>query len=136
MARNTFYGSESGYYDTIRLVSGDTLPEIDITLRDSNTAAPGKTLDPTDPTTWLIMDLSSASSVKMNFRKIGDIAIHETILCTITAPSTNGNVIMRWAASTLSGISGDYEGEIEVNYTSGKTVTVPDLLKFDVRAGF
>ena len=136
MARNTFYGTDSGYYDTIKLVSGDTLPEINITLRDSNSAAPAKTLDPTDPTTWLIMDLTAASTVKMNFRAIGSTTIHETIDCTIVSPATNGNVIMRWTSTSLSGISGDYEGEIEINYTSGKQVTVVDLLKFDVRAGF
>jgi len=136
MARNTFYGTDSNYYDTIRLVSGDTLPEINITLKDSNTAASGSTLDPSDSSTWAIMDLSAVSSVKMNFRKVGETTIHETIACSITSPATNGNVIMQWTSTALDGISGDYEGEIEVNYTSGKTVTVVDLLKFDVRAGF
>ena len=135
MARNTFYGTDSNYYNTIRLVSGDTLPEINITLKDSNTAAPGATLDPSDPATWAIMDLSTALSVKMNFRKIGDTTIHETITCSVVGDGSAGNVIMRWTATSLADISGDYEGEIVVNYTGDK-VTVADLLKFDVRAGF
>lgn len=135
MARNTFYGTDSSYYNTIRLVSGDTLPEINITLKDSNTAATGQTLNPSDSATWAIMDLSTAVSVKMNFRKIGDTAIHETITCSVVAPAANGNVIMRWTDTALAGISGDYEGEIKVNYAT-KTVTVADLLKFDVREGF
>ena len=32
------------FYETINLVKGDTLPELNLTLRDSNTAAPGYTL--------------------------------------------------------------------------------------------
>jgi len=135
MARNTFYGTDSNYYNTIRLVSGDTMPELNITLRDSNTAAPGKTLDETDPTTWNIITLVGVSTVKMNFRKIGDTTIHETITCSVVGDGSAGNVIMRWTATSLADISGDYEGEIVVNYTGDK-VTVADLLKFDVRAGF
>ena len=43
---------------------------------------------------------------------------------------------MNWGLTDLDGISGDYEAEIELEYTSGKFMSVPDLLKFDVRAGF
>ena len=39
------------YSDTIKLVVGDTLPELSFTLKDSNTAASGKTLDEEDNTT-------------------------------------------------------------------------------------
>ena len=39
------------YYDTINLVAGDDKPELNFTLRDSSTAATGKTLDEDDPTT-------------------------------------------------------------------------------------
>jgi hypothetical protein len=136
MARNTFYEADKQYYNTIRLVSGDTLPELNITLRDSNTAAPGLTLDETDPTTWKIIDLSSVSTVNMNFKKIGSSTIHETLPCTMVAPLTNGEVIMQWTTSSLTGVAGEYEGEITITYTSGKIITVRDLLKFDIRAGF
>ena len=33
------------YSSTLNLVTGDTLPELTFTLKDSNTAAAGKTLD-------------------------------------------------------------------------------------------
>ena len=36
------------YSSTIKLVVGDTLPELNFTLKDSNTAAAGKTLDADD----------------------------------------------------------------------------------------
>jgi len=136
MARNTFYEADKQYYNTIRLVSGNTLPELNITLRDSNTAAPGATLDEKDPTTWKIIDLSTVSTVKMNFRKIGSNTIHETLNCTMVAPLTNGEVIMQWTTSSLTGVAGEYEGEIVITYSSGKIITVRDLLKFDIRAGF
>jgi hypothetical protein len=136
MARNTFYEQDDNYYDTIRLVSGNTLPELNITLRDSNTAASGLTLDPTDPTTWEIIDLTNVSTVVMKFRKIGSTTLQATLPCTIVSPATNGEVIMQWSLASLSGIAGEYEGEILITYTSGKIISVRDLLKFDIRAGF
>jgi len=136
MARNTFYEADKQYYSTIRLVSGNTLPELNITLRDSNTAAPGATLDESDPTTWKVIDLTNVATVKMNFRKIGSTTIHETLPCTLLSPLTNGEVIMQWTTSSLTGVAGEYEGEIVITYSSGKIITVRDLLKFDIRAGF
>ena len=136
MARNTFYEADKQYYNTIRLVSGNTLPELNIVLRDSNTAAAGKTLDEKDATTWAIIDLTAVATVVMNFRKIGSSTIHETLPCTMVAPLTSGEVIMQWTTSSLTGVAGEYEGEIVITYTSGKIITVRDLLKFDIRAGF
>lgn len=136
MARNTFYEASKQYYDTIRLVSGDTLPELNITLRDSNTAAPGAILDQSDPTTWNIIDLTNVSKVEMNFRQLNTTTIKETILCTLVTPLTGGNIIMQWTTTALDGAVGEYEGEIVITYSSGKVITVRDLLKFDIRARF
>jgi len=136
MARNTFYEQDDQYYDTIRLVSGNTLPELNITLRDSNTAASGQTLDPSDPTTWEIIDLTNVHSVVMKFRKIGSTSLKATLPCTIVTPATNGNVIMQWTTASLTGVVGDYEGEILITYNNGKIVSVRDLFKFSIRAGF
>ena len=124
------------YYNTIKLVAGDDLPELDITLRDSNLAAVGTTLDITDPTTWNPIDLTSVSAIRVKFREIGSTTLKATISCTKVAPQTNGNVVMNWGLTDLDDISGDYEGEIELEYVSGKFMSVPDLLRFDVRAGF
>ena len=124
------------YYNTIKLVSGDDLPELDITLRDSNLAEVGKTLDITDPSTWNPIDLTSVSAVRLKFREVGSTTLKATISCTKVAPYTEGRVIMNWGLTDLDSISGDYEGEIELEYSNGKYMSVPDLLKFDVRAGF
>ena len=124
------------YYNTIKLVSGDDLPELDITLRDSNLAEVGKTLDITDPSTWNPIDITNVSAVRLKFREVGSTTLKATIGCTRVAPYTEGRVIMNWGLTDLDSISGDYEGEIELEYSNGKYMSVPDLLKFDVRAGF
>ena len=49
------------YSDTLNLVTGDTLPELTFTLKDSSAAASGQTLDANDSTTWAIIDLTGAT---------------------------------------------------------------------------
>ena len=124
------------YYSTIELVAGDTMPELNIILKDSNTALSGQTLDAANHATWAIISLAAVSTVKMKFRKADTTTILETITCSIVSPASNGNVIMTWLADTLADAEGMYEGEIEITYDNGKISTVRDLLKFDVRAGF
>ena len=58
------------YSSTIKLVVGDTLPELTFTLKDSNTAASGQTLDIEDSTTWAPIDLTSGT-VKLRVREVG-----------------------------------------------------------------
>ena len=124
------------YYSTIELVAGDTMPELNIILKDSNTALAGQTLDAANHATWAIISLAAVNTVKMKFRKTDTTAILETITCSIVGDGTAGNVIMTWLADTLASAEGIYEGEIEITYDNGKISTVRDLLKFDVRAGF
>jgi len=124
------------YYSTIELVAGDTMPELDIILKDSNTALSGQTLDATNHATWAIISLAAVDTVTMKFRKTDTTTILETLPGSIVGDGTAGNVIMTWLADTLTGADGIYEGEIEITYDNGKISTVRDLLKFDVRAGF
>ena len=124
------------YYSTIELVAGDTMPELNIILKDSNTALSGQTLDAANHATWAIISLAAVDTVTMKFRKTDTTTILETLPGSIVGDGTAGNVIMTWLADTLSGAEGIYEGEIEITYDNGKISTVRDLLKFDVRAGF
>ena len=133
---NDISSSVVQYYSTIELVAGDTMPELNIILKDSNTALSGQTLDATNHATWAIISLAAVDTVKMKFRKADTTTILETITCSIVSPASNGNVIMTWLADTLADAEGMYEGEIEITYDNGKISTVRDLLKFDVRAGF
>jgi len=123
------------YYDTINLVSGDDKPELNFTLRDSNTAAAGKTLDEDDATTWAPIDLT-AQTVRVYFRALGGDTILDTMTCGKSAPYTDGKCFMQWNLTTLDVDAGTYEGEIELEDTSGRKLTIFDKLKFKVRADF
>ena len=74
------------YSDTIKLVVGDTLPELTFTLKDSNTAAAGQPLDVENDATWAPINLSGGS-IKLRIREVGQT----TVLKTITASITNAS---------------------------------------------
>ena len=119
------------YYDTINLVKGDTLPELNLTLRDSNAAASGYTLDADDPTTWAPIDLTGATA-KLKFKALGATVLKSTITMTLQAPYTEGKAFMQWPVGVLD-TAGTFSGEVEVTYASGAVQTVFDQLKFKVR---
>ncbi len=123
------------YYDTINLVAGDDKPELNFTLRDSNTAATGKTLDEDDPTTWAPIDLTN-QTIRVKFRSLGGDTVLDTMTCGKSAPYTDGKCFMQWNLTTLDVDAGTYEGEIELEDSSGKKQTIFDKLKFKVRADF
>lgn len=121
------------YLTTIDLVQGDRLPEIEITLKDSNTAAEGSTLDPDDPTTFAPIDLNNGS-VSMRVRQVGQSSLISTLTGTVTNASA-GKVTFLFDSDTLAS-TGVLEGEIEFTDQNSRTQTVVDLIKFKVRAQF
>ena len=121
------------YLQTLKLVTGDTLPELTFTLRDSQTAASGKTLDSNDSTTWAPIDVTGAS-VKLRLRELGSTAVKSTLTCTVS-DGINGKVITDFPAGTLD-TAGTFEGELEITFSSGGIQTVYDLIKFKVRSDF
>ncbi len=124
------------YSDTIKLVVGDTLPELSFTLKDSNTAASGKTLDSEDSTTWAPVSLAN-SVVKLRIREVGNTTVLSTITCTVT-DATNGICTLTFPSGTWT-TAGTFEGEIEQTITSGGSTnvqTVQDFIKFKVRDDF
>lgn len=120
------------YSETIPLVQGDTLPQLKLTIRDQNTAAAGKVLDPEDQSTWAIVNLTGAT-VRLKIREIGDPALKDTLIGTLLNPAA-GEVVFNFNAATLSD-AGEYEAEIECEFTGG-IQTVYDLLKLRVREQF
>lgn len=121
------------YLTTIDLVQGDQLPEIQIILKDSNTAASGAILDADDPTTFAALDLTGGS-VRMRVRTVGQTSLIDTLVGTITNAS-GGVVVFVFDSDTLA-TSGVIEGEIEFTDSSSRTQTVMDLIKFKVRSQF
>lgn len=121
------------YSDTLSLVTGDTLPELTFNLKNSNSAAAGKTLDPEDSSTWAAIDLTGAS-VRLRLREVGTTTVKATLTCLITSPSA-GQVATNFPTGTLD-TAGVYEGEIEITFSSGGIQTVYDLIKLKVRSDF
>ena len=121
------------YSDTIKLVVGDTLPELTFNLKDSNTAASGKTLDAEDSTTWAAVNLTGGA-VKLRIREVGKTTVLSTITATISAPSA-GTCTLIFPSGTWS-TAGTFEGELEFTKSDGNIQTVNDLIKLNVRDDF
>ena len=121
------------YSSTVKLVVGDTLPELNFTLKDSNTAASGKTLDEEDNTTWAAVNLTGGS-VKLRIREVGTTTVLSTITATLSSPST-GECSLIFPSGTWTS-AGTYEGEIEFTKSDGNIQTVQDFIKFNVRDDF
>ena len=121
------------YSDTIKLVTGDTLPELTFTLKDSNTAASGLSLDQNNSNTWAPINVTGAT-VKLRLRELGSTAVKSTLTCTVTN-GASGKVATDFPAGTLD-TAGTFEGELELTFPNGGKQTVNDLIKFKVRSDF
>ena len=121
------------YSDTLKLVTGDTLPELTFTLKDSNTAAAGFTLDESDSNTWQTIDVTGAT-VKLRLRELGSTTLKATLTCVVTDGAA-GKVATDFPAGTLD-TAGTCEGELELTFSNGGVQTVNDLIKFKVRSDF
>lgn len=121
------------YAETISLVRGDTAPPLSMTLRDSNAAASGQTLDPDNPLTWAPINLTGAT-VLFKVRAIGSSVIKETLSGVVT-DAPNGKVSMVWEPTTLD-TEGQFEVETEITFGDSTVQTVYDLVRLKVRADF
>ena len=103
--------------ETIKVVQGDELPQIVLTL--------------TDDTANSVLDLSlSTTSVLVKFRKKGTTTTLSTITTTKSTDGSDGKVTFNFAGNVLDVDPGEYEGEIVISY-NGTLQTVYDLLKFE-----
>lgn len=125
------------YSDTVEMVTGDTLPDLNFNLKDSSTAATGKSLDPFDSDTWAPLALTGAV-VKLRIRPVGSTTLTATIDCEAIDLAT-GQVRARFINDAFQ-TAGTYEGELEISYPGDGagtgTQTVVDLIKFKVREDF
>jgi len=121
------------YSQTLKLVTGDTLPELNLTLRDSNSAAPGQTLDPNNSSTWAPINVSGGT-VRLRLRELGSNNVKATLQCVIV-DGTAGKVATDFPTGTLD-TAGTFEGEVEITFAGGGIQTVYDLIKFKVRSDF
>ena len=105
--------------EVIRLVKGDELPNIIVTLTDDVANAP--------------FNVSAVTTVvKVKFKAVGGTTTLSTITCTNL---TDGKVQFNFANGVLDVDPGEYEGEIVVDQ-NGSLQTVYDVLRFRVRSNF
>lgn len=121
------------YSQTLNVVTGDTLPALTFTLRDSNQAAAGATLDENDQSTWAPIDITGAT-ITLRVREIGATELSDSIVGTVI-DGEEGKVMVDFEDTTFAA-AGQYEGELEVTFEGGGVQTVVDLIKFKVRASF
>lgn len=103
----------------IRLVQGDNLPYISLTLSNSD----GTPLD------------VQGATVLVHFRAAGSSAVLASLTCTPITNGSDGKVKFNFPGTTLNVPEGMYEGEIEASF-GGMKQTVYETLKFVVRAQF
>ena len=108
--------------ERIKLVQGDTLPYIKLTLTDPAT---GEAINVSDPDTI----------VRVYFRAAGSTTILSTLVCEKVNGGTTGIVKFNFASGQLNVAPGSYEGEVEIEF-DGQIQTVYDVLKFNVRSQF
>lgn len=121
------------YSQTLNLVTGDTLPELTFTLKDSQEAASGQVLDTEDSSTWKPISVTGAT-VRLRIRELGSSTVKSTLTCTVT-DGANGKVATNFPTGTLD-TAGTFEGELEITFSSGGIQTVYDLIKLKVRSDF
>ena len=122
------------YSTTLNLVVGDTFPELTFTLKDSNTAASGTTLDEEDSDTWAAISIAGGT-VRLRTREVGSTTVLSTITCTRVGDGTAGQCTLIWPTGTWTA-AGTFEGEIEFTNSNSYVQTVNDLIKFIVRDDF
>ena len=108
--------------DSIRLVKGNSKPDIVLSLTDDTTGSP--------------IDLSSGTTtVSVKFRKKSTTTVLSTINCTKIGDGTAGKVQFDFSGNVLNVDPGMYEGETTINF-NGSLQTVYDLIEFRVRDNF
>jgi hypothetical protein len=106
----------------IRLVKNDTGPQIQVTLTDDATGA--------------AINLSGATAtLHLKSLATGTVVLSRAMIIPETT-ATQGIALVVWGSSDLNQTPGDYDGEIEVVFSSGMRQTVYDVLKFRIRDQF
>lgn len=123
------------FSNTIKLVRGDVGGELTLTLKDSNKAAEGATLDSNDPDTWAPLDLTDISSAVLKFRANGSSEVKTTVSMYRVEPFTSGELFLQWPADALD-TAGIFNAEVEITYLSGQVLTVYKELRFQVREDY
>jgi len=100
----------------IKLVKNDTRPSLRFTCKDDDDN---------------IIDLSTATKIYFIFKKFGEDEEKFKKECTIISP-TEGIIQYSWEEDDLDE-SGQFEGEIEIDFSDGTKQTCVDKILFNIR---
>lgn len=101
----------------VKLVAGDTAPDMDVVLVDASTGG--------------ALDVSNVSDVvRFYMTKVGQTTPVTTVVCTKPNGGADGKVRVSWATGLTEG---EFEGEFEITFASGKIQTVYEKLRLSVR---
>lgn len=119
----------------IKLVQGDTLPNIVLAMVDRDTWAP---VDVSAVDVTVLMKFRSGRSddiltTKTATKLTGQLLSDGNIDESVTTPGAGGRVQFSWDIGDLDVDPGLYEGEVSINYDDGTVQTVYDRLHFHVR---
>jgi hypothetical protein len=106
----------------IKLVRGDTGPQVQLTLTDEAT---GAAINLTDATATLHMKAVATGAV-----------VFSRPLFIAPTTAAQGVALVIWGATDLNQTPGDYDGEVEVVFITGMRQTVYDVLRFRLRDQF
>lgn len=106
--------------DIIRVVVGDELPTVTLSL--------------TDESTGNVIDLSAGTTtVTMEFHLAGSTTVLSSVACTKVSGGSGGQVTFNFSGGVLDVDAGAYEGDIIIDF-DGSLQTVYDTIRFRVRA--
>lgn len=106
----------------IRLVRGDTGPQVQLIL--------------TDEATGNVINLVGATAT-LHFKSLTTgTTVFSRALSIPTGTAVQGIAYIVWGSTDLDQTPGDYDGEVEIVFPSGMVQTVYDVLKFRLRDEF
>lgn len=123
----------------IRLVQGDTRPQLVFSVTDDNTDLP---IDLSDPGTSAVVKFRETGSdtikATMDCFKLTGIVLEDDTV-SYDAPynglGTGGRLYMDWSADALD-TDGSFEAELEITFSDGGVLTAYETAKFVIREQF
>jgi len=107
---------------SIKLVQGDNLPEVTLTLTNAQDQEP--------------INLSATTTtVVVKLRAAGSTTVLSNLTCVKPNGGADGVIMFSFPANTLAIPAGQYQGEIQISF-NGQILTVYDLIQFTLRAEF
>lgn len=108
----------------VKLVAGDSAPDIVFTL--------------TDALTELLLDLTTLDSAEFRFRQLNTTVLLASLLPTVLGAPTNGQLTMAWGTTlaNLPLVPGFYEGQLKLTFLSGKLLSGYNPIQFYVEPSF